>query len=99
MPTIRRTFNHFSLRFVANIKYGKHLLSECLVSLYLKKLWVLVHRLAKRWLFSILDFGFKSEKKIEKASRGHNEDNKFYISSENKCNSKNFSILHLIVLK
>jgi len=52
------------------------------------------------WLFFILDFGLKRQKKKTKiASRGPREDNKFYILDGTKYNPENFGILHSIIPK
>jgi len=56
--------------------------------------------LAKRWLFSILDFGLKSLKKNPKrASSGSHEGNKFYILDGTKHDPENFDILYSTILK
>jgi hypothetical protein len=47
----------------------------------------------KVWLFSILDFGLKRQKKkTKRASRDPHEGNKFYILDETEHNPKNFGI-------
>jgi len=52
------------------------------------------------WLFSILDFNLKRQKKIlKRVSRSSNKDNKFCILDEIKYSSKNFDILYFIILK
>jgi len=55
--------------------------------------------LAKRWLFSILDFGLKRPKKAKRAPRGSHEGNKFCILDGTKHNPENFGILHSIIPK
>ena len=56
--------------------------------------------LAKKWLFSILDFGLKERKKKPKrASRGSHEGNKLYILDETKYNPENFGISHFMIPK
>jgi len=56
--------------------------------------------LAKRWLFFILVFSLKRQKKTQKkAPRGSHEDNKFCIFYETKHDSENFGILHFITPK
>jgi hypothetical protein len=55
--------------------------------------------LAKRYSFSILDFGLKRLKKAKKPKSPHSPHEKFGISDETKHTHKNFSILHFIILK
>jgi len=54
--------------------------------------------LAKRWLFSILDFGIKRPKNLKESHEAH-EDNKFCILDGTKHDPKNFGILHFIIPK
>jgi hypothetical protein len=63
--------------------------------------------LLKRWLFFILDFGLKRQKKAQKSLKRPkkaqkslkrpNEGNKFCILDGTKHNPENFGILHSIV--
>jgi len=50
--------------------------------------------LAKRWLFSILDFDLKRPKKSKKSLRRLHEDNRFCSLDGTKHDPENFSILH-----
>jgi hypothetical protein len=54
--------------------------------------------LAKRWLFSVLDFSLKRQKKPKRASRGSHEDTKFCILDRTKLDSENFGILYFFEL-
>jgi hypothetical protein len=56
--------------------------------------------LAKKYSFSILDFGLKRSKKSQKAKKKLSPTHeKFSILDETKYTHKNFSILHFIVPK
>jgi hypothetical protein len=53
--------------------------------------------LAKRWLFSILDFGLKRQKKPKKS--GSHKGNKLCILDGTKHDPETFDILHFITPK
>jgi hypothetical protein len=55
--------------------------------------------LAKRYLFSILDFGLKRQKKKKKQKSPHPPHKKYGILDRTKHTHKNFGILHFIIPK
>jgi hypothetical protein len=55
--------------------------------------------LAKRYPFSILDFGLKRSKKSQKTKSSHPPHEKFSILDETKHTHENFGILHFIIPK
>jgi hypothetical protein len=56
--------------------------------------------LAKRYLFSILDFGLKRQKKKAKSKKSpHPPHEKFDILDGTKYTHENFGILHFIISK
>jgi hypothetical protein len=55
--------------------------------------------LAKKYLFSILDFDLKRQKKAKKLKSHHPRHEKFGILDGTKHTHENFSILHFSILK
>jgi hypothetical protein len=55
--------------------------------------------LAKRYQFSILDFGLKRQKKVKKPKSPHQHHKKFSILDGTKHTHKNLDILRFIIPK